>query len=125
MYDHDKAVTAADIDKGAYIFVEKDANETSYVKLTGDTPWKGTIFQYGNLKVLSPENENDDVDQATLSFSYRIIESPLREEVLQVDKSFKNYLGALLEHLLTDALETGEYTIGSNDSDNDPEESAT
>lgn len=123
MYDHDKVVIASDITEADYTFVEKDAEETSYVKLTGDTPWKGTVFQYGNLKVLAPENDN--VEQATLSFSYRIIDTPLREEVLQVDKAFKNYLGAVLEHLLTNALETGEYKIGSNDSDDYSEESAT
>lgn len=125
MYDHDKVVTASDITEADYTFVEKNAEETSYVKLTGDTPWNGTVFQYGNLKVLTPENAEDDVEKATLSFSYRIIDTPLREEVLQEDKAFKNYLGAVLEHLLTDALETGEYKIGSNDSDDYSEESAT
>ena len=123
MYDHNKAVTASDIAKSDYMFVEKDPNETSYVKLTGPTPWNGTIFQYGNLKVLTPDDS--DVEQATLSFSYRIVEAPLREEVLLVDKAFKNYVGAVLEHILTDALETGEYKLGSDDSNNDTEEPTT
>jgi methionyl-tRNA formyltransferase len=123
MYDHSKVVTASDITEADYRFVEKNAEETSYVQLTGDTPWKGTVFQYGNLRVLVPETDN--VENATLSFSYNIIDTPLREEVLQVDKAFKNYLGAVLEHLLTDAFETGEYKLGSNDSDNDPEEPTT
>jgi hypothetical protein len=123
MYDHSKVVTASDITDADYRFVEKNAEETSYVQLTGDTPWKGTVFQYGNLRVLVPETDN--VENATLSFSYNIIDTPLREEVLQVDKAFKNYLGAVLEHLLTDAFETGEYKLGSNDSDNDPEEPTT
>ena len=122
MYDHDKQVTATDITQDDYRFVEKDPNETSYVQLMGDTPWKGTVFQYGNLRVLAPET--DDVENATLSFSYRIIDTPLREEVLQTDRSFKNYLGAVLEHILTDALETGEYKIGSDDSNDDTEEPA-
>jgi hypothetical protein len=116
-------VTASDIAKSDYTFVEKDPNETSYVKLTGDTPWKETIFQYGNLKVLTPDDS--DVEQATLSFSYRIVEAPLRDEVLMVDKAFKNYVGAVLEHILTDALETGEYKLGSDDSNNDTEEPTT
>lgn len=123
MYDHSKVVTASDITEADYRFVEKNAEETSYVQLTGDTPWKGTVFQYGNLRVLVPETDN--VENATLSFSYNIIDTPLREEVLQADKAFKNYLGAVLEHLLTDAFETGEYKLGSNDSDNDPEEPTT
>ena len=124
MYDHNKVVTASDILETDYAFVEKDPNETSYVKLTGDTPWKETVFQYGNLKVLTPETD-DNIEQATLSFSYRIVDAPLREEVLKIDKAFKNYIGAVLEHILTDALETGEYKIGSDDSNNDPEESTT
>jgi len=121
MYDHNKRITSADIVESDYRFVEKDPNETSYVQLTGDTPWNGTVLQYGNLKVIAPENDEDASD-ATLSFSYRIIDTPLREEVLQEDKSFKNYLGAVLEHILTDALETGEYKLGNDDSDNDTEE---
>lgn len=120
MYDHSKKVTAGDITLEDYRFVEKEPNESSYVQLTGDTPWMGTVFQYGNLRLLAPET--DDVEDATLSFSYRIIDTPLREEVLQDDPSFKNYVGAVLEHILTDALETGEYKLGSDDSNNDTEE---
>lgn len=116
MYDYDKIPTIDDISADDYRFVEKDPNETSYVQLTGDTPWSGTVFQYGNLRLVAPE-ENEGM--ATLSFSYKIIDTPLREEVLEVDTSFKNYLGAVLQHILTDALETGEYKIGSSDSNDD------
>lgn len=120
MYDHDRIVSAADILDSDYTFVEKDPDETSYVKLTGETPWVGTIFQYGNLKIITPET--DDVDNATLSFSYKVIESILHKEILDIDRAFKNYIGAVLEHILTKAFESGEYNIGSDDSNNDTTE---
>jgi len=123
MYDHDKKVTADDINYDDYRFVEKvihGEGETSYVQLIGETPWSGTVFQYGNLRLLAPQE--NDAEHATLAFSYRIIDSPLRKESLEENTAFKNYLGAVLEHILTDALETGEYNIGSNDSDDNIEE---
>jgi hypothetical protein len=113
MYDYDKPTTVNDISADHYRFVEKDPNETSYVQLVGETPWSGTIFQYGNLKVIAPETPDG---MATLAFTYKIIDTPLREEVLEVDPSFKNYIGAVLQHIITDALETGEYKLGSDDS---------
>ena len=124
MYDHDKIVSSNDILETDYRFVEKDPNETSYVQLTGETPWNGTVFQFGNLKLLTPE-AGDDVDNVTLSFSYNIIESAINEAVLKSDRAFKNYIGAVLEHILTNAFETGEYTLGSDDSNNDSQELTT
>jgi len=123
MYDHDRIVTSADILDTDYVFVEKDPNETSYVRLTGETPWRETVFQYGNIKLLTPETAK--VDNATLSFSYNIIESVMNEDCLKTDRAFKNYIGAVLEHILTNAFETGEYKLGSDDSDNDTAEPTT
>ena len=100
-------------------FVEKDSEETSYVMLTGDSEWKGTVFQYGNLKV----QVDEDTDMAQLQFSYDIVESPLETEVLNEDEGFKNHIGQVLQYIITDALETGEYKIGSKDSDDNTQES--
>lgn len=118
MDHHDKVVTTSD-----YRFVEKDESETSYVQLMGDTPWKGTVFQFGNLRIIEPEL--DSIEEATLSFSYRIIDTPLSEDAINKDTTFKNHIGAVLEHILADAFETGEYKLGSDDSNNDSEEPTT
>lgn len=101
-----------------YVFVEKDPNETSYVKLVGECPWNGTIFQYGNLRV----KVDEEADEAHLEFSYNIMESPLQIDMLNDDVGFKNYIGDILQHIIVDALSTGEYAIGRKDSDNDIEE---
>lgn len=106
------------VTKDDYKFVEKDSAETSYVMLTGDNEWNGTVFQYGNLKV----RVDEDTDMAELQFSYNIIESPLETEVLNEDEGFKNYIGQVLQYIITDALETGEYKIGSKDSDDNTQE---
>jgi len=96
-----------------YKFVEKEGEDISYVMLTGDNEWNGTVFQYGKLSV----QVDEDTDTAQLSFNYNIIESPLDEDMLHEDEGFKNYIGELLQHIVTDALETGEYRIGSANTD--------
>ena len=101
-----------------YQFVEKDPNETSYVKLVANNEWNGTVFQYGNLKV----HVDEETDQAQLQFSYTIIESPLHVDMLNEDAGFKNYIGQVLEHIITDALDNGDYKIGSKDSNNNTQE---
>lgn len=106
------------ITENDYKFVEKDQSETSYVMLTGDNEWNGTVFQYGNLKV----RVDEDSDMAQLQFTYKIIDSTLQEDVLNEDESFKNYIGEVLQHIITDALDKGEYRIGSKDSNNDTQE---
>jgi len=102
-----------------YVFVEKDPDETSYVKITAQNEWNGTVFQYGNLSV----KVNEDTDEAHLSFSYNVIESPLQIDMLNEDIGFKNYIGELLQHIITDALETGEYRLGPEDTNSDSQES--
>lgn len=107
------------ITENDYKFVEKDPNETSYVMLTAENEWNGIVFQYGNLKV----RVNEESDMAELQFSYKIIDSPLHTDMLEVDEGFKNYIGEVLQHIITEALDKGEYRIGSQDSDNDTQES--
>jgi hypothetical protein len=98
-----------------YVFVEKNPNETSYVKLVAENEWSGTVFQYGNLKV----HVNEETDEAHLNFTYNIIESPLHEDMLNEDEGFKNYIGEVLQQIITDALDKGEYSIGRKASDDD------
>jgi hypothetical protein len=105
-----------------YIFIERSPDETSYVKLVGENEWNGTIFQYGQLRIKVDETKTDD-DMAHLEFNYNIIESPLRTEMLEHDINFKNYIGMILEQIITEALDNGEYKLGSQDSDNSIKES--
>lgn len=106
------------ISENDYKFVEKSPEETSYVMLTGDNEWNGTVFQYGNLKV----QVDEETDHAHLQFTYNIIESPLEVDMLNEDEGFKNYIGQVLEYIITDALDKGEYKIGSKDSNDNSEE---
>lgn len=106
------------ITENDYKFVEKDPDGPSYVMLTGENEWNGTVFQYGNLKVL----EDQEKDEAHLQFTYNIIDSPLEEDMLNEDEGFKNYIGELLQHIIMDALEKGEYRIGPENSDDDTQE---
>jgi len=107
------------ITENDYKFVEKDPTETSYVMLTARNEWNGTVFQYGNLKV----RVDEDSDAAELQFNYKIIESPLEIDMLNHDEGFKNYIGEVLQHIITEALDKVEYRIGRKDSNDDTQES--
>lgn len=106
------------ITQNDYKFVEKGQDETSYVMLVGENEWNGTVFQYGNLKI----RVDEDSDQAQLQFTYRVIDSPLHVDMLNEDAGFKDYIGQVLEHIIVDALDSGEYRIGNEDSNDNTEE---
>lgn len=101
------------INQNDYKFVEKEGQEHSYVMLVGENEWNGTVIQYGNLSV----KVDEDSDTAELIFNYNIIESPLDEDMLHIDEGFKDYIGEVLQHIVTDALETGDYRIGPANTD--------
>ena len=69
--------------------------------------------------------EDEESDEARLSFTYKVVETPIDESLF--DDAFNDYLGAILHHIVEDAVtranETGEQIIGTKDSNNDTTES--
>jgi len=103
-----------------YITNDDDPDATVCVGLT-QPPYEGVIVQYGNMDI----SEDEDNDEARLSFTYKVVESPIEEGLL--DDAFNDYLGAILHHIVEDAVkrasESGEKIIGTKDSNNDTAES--
>ena len=91
------------IDNADYSFVESDNVEFYGIKLlTGK--WKDVLYIYGKVSV----RESPELDQATISFTYNIQESgSFEEDDLINDPKFKDYIGAVLQHVMEDNLGKG------------------
>ena len=95
-----------------YSFVESNNVEFYGIRLlTGY--WKNVVYVYGKVKI----KESLELDQATISFTYSVQEEGSHEEDdLINDPEFKNYIGAILQHVMVESLdknkETNEGLIG-------------
>ena len=89
--------------------VENAASEFYSIKLlTGK--WKDVIFTYGAVSV----KEDKANDTATLSFNWQLNDSAECEpDDLTNNEEFQNYLGALLQYIITDSLQTKDAQIGT------------
>ena len=104
-----------------YSIVEREDSVFHGVKLKTGT-WKDVIVVYGQVGV----KESPELDIATLTFNYTI-EDPADFNIdeLNEDESFKNYLGAVLQYIITDSLDyanennVGVIGIGNNESTTD------
>ena len=104
-----------------YQIVENPNSPLQGVKLTTGT-WKDVIVVYGQVGV----KESPELDIATLSFNFNI-QDPAEHDFdeLNEDEAFKNYLGSVLQYIITDSLEWAEKNnvsrigIGINESTTD------
>jgi hypothetical protein len=99
-----------------YTFSDKGDHDQWVVRLkTGK--YADTYYMYGRVQIKVPEGadlEEDDIN-ATLSFQYNVIESPLGVDALMEDEDFNNYIGEVLSHIIEDSFDTGNYKIGNKD----------
>jgi len=106
-----------DISEKDYSIMENPNSAFHAVKLkTGQ--WKGVMVTYGQVGV----KESPELDIATLSFNYHVNDpGEFNVDELNEDEAFKNYLGAVLQYIITDSLEWGEQNniarigIGNNE----------
>lgn len=89
--------------------VENAASEFYSIKLlTGK--WKDVIFTYGAVSV----KEDKELDSATLSFNWQLNDSAECEpDDLTNNEEFQNYIGALLQYIISDSIQTKEAQIGT------------
>jgi len=109
------------ITENDYSIVEKEDSVFQGVKLKTGT-WKDVIVVYGQVGV----KESPELDIATLTFNYTVQDpADFNIDELNEDESFKNYLGAVLQYIITDSLEyarennLGVIGIGNNESTTD------
>jgi|TARA_B100001094_G_scaffold311602_1_gene347431 hypothetical protein len=92
------------VSKKDYSIVENDESAFQGVLLKTGT-WKDIIVVYGQVGV----KEDTNLDMATLSFNYTVKDpAEFSIEELDKDETFKNYLGAVLQYIITDSLEYAE-----------------
>ena len=71
--------------------------------------WAGVIYTYGRTRLV----EDKEADVLKVSFVYKIERCPegMDSQLLDSDSSFKNHIGDVLNHLLSQS----EFKIGNND----------
>ena len=81
--------------------------------------YKDIIVVYGKVGI----KEEAELDTARLSFTYNLQDpADFDPQELEQDEYFKNYLGAILQHIITESLEEAEKNnvasigIGHNES---------
>ena len=83
--------------------------------------WKNVIVIYGQVGV----KEDTALDMATLSFNFTVQDpADFSVDELEKDESFKNYLGSILQYIITDSLENGGH-IGEPTTDTHTESPST
>jgi len=103
-----------------YSIVENNNSAFQGVKLKTGT-WKDVIVVYGQVGI----KEDESLDMATLSFNYTVQDpADFNIDELNKDESFKNYLGSILQYIITDSLENGGH-IGKSITDTHTESSST
>ena len=89
--------------------VENAASEFYSIRLLNGK-YKDVIFTYGAVSV----KEDKANDTATLSFNWQLNDSAECDpDDLQNNEEFQNYLGALLQFIITDSLQTRNAKIGT------------
>ena len=100
------------INQNDYSIVENETSAFQGVKLKTGT-WKNVIVIYGQVGV----KEDTALDMATLSFNFTVQDpADFSVDELEKDESFKNYLGSVLQYIITDSLENGGH-IGESTTD--------
>jgi hypothetical protein len=94
-----------------YVVDDKDVNSVHIKILTGE--YKDTTFKYGKVSI----EEKDG--NAYLQFNFNVLKSPIKK----LDKmlEFRNYIGEMLNGIITSQLDIEESYIDENRTD-DPEE---
>lgn len=94
-----------------YEFVDGPDASTYYVKMRGGA-YDGVTVHYGKVSA----TVNEDEESATLHFDFEIVKG---EEILMQNTDFNQKVGAVLEHIIQNAFDSGNYQLGNKDDDTD------
>ena len=106
------------ITRNDYTFAESEADDHWAVRLHSEFP--GVTYMYGQIKVKEKE------DSASIDFRYKILDpGQWTEDELNTSDEFRNYIGAVLQHVIEDAFENGKAKLNdrSEHTTNNTEES--
>jgi uncharacterized protein (DUF927 family) len=101
-----------------YTLVEQETGELSdfYGIRLKTGKWKNVVFVFGKVSI----KEDTVEDTATISFTYNIQDpNEYDVEALEKDEEFNDYLGSILQYIVTQSLEKEEAQIGHKTSTTD------
>ena len=79
--------------------------------------WQDVVVVYGKVGI----KEDLETDTATLSFTYNIQDPADHDyDTLASNEDFNNYLGDVLQFIITDSLDNKDARIGHNESTTNP-----
>ena len=94
-----------------FTMLENTASEFYAIKLLKGK-WKNVIYTYGAVSI----KEDKENDTATLSFNWQLNDpGDLQPEDIEKNEEFNNYIGALLQYIISDSLNNKEAKIGTAD----------
>ena len=98
-----------------FVFLENEKVDFYSIELkTGE--WEGVSYIYGKVSI----TETPELGTATLSFTYTIMDSgKFENDDLIGNPEFKNYIGAVLQHVISDSLKNKKAKIGHIDTNTD------
>jgi len=102
------------IDENEYTFVENASADFWGIKFKRGSPYSGVVVVYGTVSI----KESQELDIATLSFTYDIQNAgDYNIDELEKSEEFKNYLGDVLQSIITDNIkEKNGYNESAADS---------
>ena len=96
------------------------ADDTFYTVQILEDPYKDVKYQYGNVRI--KVDEEDYEETARLMFTWQLVEG---DDALIEDGEFQEYIGRILQFIIEDNLNSGNYRIGDNDDDSDTTDNDT
>jgi len=94
-------------------FVERPTSDFYSLRII-DGPYRDVIYTYGKVQVV----EDKENDTARLKFDFKLDEVPehINKENLEIDGTFKNFMGDILVELLEEKrLHNDELTNGNTE----------
>jgi hypothetical protein len=95
-----------------YEFLDTEPNAISYRVRMKTGPFTDAVWEYGKVTA----QVNEDEETATLKFDYELLEG---DPLLEQNKDFNDRIGAILEHIIQSAFDSGDYKIGNKDEHTD------
>ena len=90
-----------------YTFMENADYPDNWVVRIKTGKYTDVAYAYGKVQAKVKDNEG----LASLDFKYTIIDNPTEED-LDGNEEFGNHIGDILQHIIADAFETGNYKVG-------------
>lgn len=105
----------------SFKLIESSNDQDSWLVHILEEPYLGVKFKFGVMSV-DVKDEGLETEEGILHFDYNVEEN---SEVITNITEFEQYIGQILHHILTQALDNEEYRIGSKSTDDNTKKSSS